>query len=222
MIWLRWFYSKIYYEHKYKKNHLLIKYMASFSECVFGIYNTLYPETSLYKVTLGDLTYVGDKSRICNASIGKYCCIAPEVLIGLGKHPSRDFISTHPAFYSTACQSQIAFAEKTYFNEEISQTNIGNNVWIGARVIIVGGISIGDGAIIAAGSVVTKDIPSYAIFGGVPAKLLRYRFTQEQIKKLTEIPWWDKDIEWLKQNHKLLHDIANVNELYKNIKNICN
>ncbi len=95
-------------------------------------------------------------------------------------------------FYSTRKQCGATFADRDYFDEQ-SDISIGNDVWIGARVFLIEGIHVGDGAIVGAGAVVTKDVPAYAVVGGVPAKIIRYRFTQEQIEYLLELQWWDKE-----------------------------
>lgn len=154
---------------------------------------------------IGSFTYIADNARISQAVIGKFCCIGQNCLINLARHPSRDFISSHPIFFSTRKQVGITFADKDYFEEE-KPVKIGNDVWTGANVIILGGLTIGDGAIIAAGAVVTKDVPPYAIYGGVPAKLIRYRFDQETIDFLSDFKWWDKDENWLKSNFKDFHN----------------
>jgi acetyltransferase-like isoleucine patch superfamily enzyme len=88
---------------------------------------------------------------------------------------------------------------------------IGNDVWLGANVIVLDNITIADGAIVAANSVVTKDVPPYAIVGGTPAKLIKYRFDEADIAFLLEYQWWDKDINWLRENLSLFHDIRNLN-----------
>lgn len=186
--------------------------MVSCSECEFGIYNTIYNKASIRNVKIGDFSFIADKTNIANAVVGKFTSIGPEVLIGLGKHPSRDFVSTHPIFYSQLKQSQITFASNTFFTE-FETVRIGNDVWIGARAIILDGVTIGDGAIIAAGAVVTKDVPNYAIVGGVPAKVLRYRFETKEIDFLNKFKWWDRDISWLKKNHMKFHNIIKFVEL---------
>lgn len=205
-LWLYWLVTKIYYETKYAGRHLKIRSMARFFDCEFGIYNTLYDNVILNKVRLGDFTYVQGNSALNSVIVGKFCCIAANVLIGLGRHPSRDFVSVHPVFFSPLRQAQITFADKSYFTEFV-ETKIGNDVWIGSRAQVVDGVVIGDGAIIAAGAVVTRDVPPYAVVGGVPAKVIRYRFSPEEVKYLMAFKWWDRDIDWLERNFTSFHNI---------------
>jgi acetyltransferase-like isoleucine patch superfamily enzyme len=200
-LWLKWLLSKFFYEFKYSKQQLSVGYLVRFSNCRFGRFNTLYETASLSNVTLGDFTFIGVASKIANAQIGKFSSIGSEVLIGLGKHPSRDFASTHPAFYSIQKQAQETFVDSSSF-EEFAECKIGNDVWIGSRAIVLDGLTIGDGAIVAAGAVVTKDVPAYAVVGGTPAKVLRYRFETSEIEYLEQMKWWDKDLEWLREHAK--------------------
>jgi acetyltransferase-like isoleucine patch superfamily enzyme len=193
-------------EYKYKEKNLKIGYLSVTNNCSFGEHNTIYNHVSMNEVQLSDYTYVANGTTISKTTIGKFCSIGPDCKIGLGKHPTKDFVSTHPIFFSTLKQAQITFAEKNYF-EEFENIEIGNDVWMGANVIVVDGIKIGDGAIIAAGSVVTKDILAYAIVGGVPAKTIRYRFEKEEIEKLLELRWWNKDMDYLRDNFMKFHDV---------------
>lgn len=193
-------------EYKNRDKFLKIGYMSNATNCKFGLYNTIYNEVSLSNVSLGDFTYIAGNTNISRTTIGKFCSIGPDCKVGLGKHPSKDFVSTHPIFFSTLRQAQVSFADRNYF-EEFADIKIGNDVWLGANIIVVDGVNIGDGAIVAAGSVVTKDIPPYAIIGGVPAKIIKYRFEQEEIKRLLEMRWWDMDIESIKDNFKKFHNV---------------
>ena len=93
---------------------------------------------------------------------------------------------------------------------------IGNDVWIGEDVKLKGGVTIGDGAIVAMGAVVTKDVPPYAIVGGVPAKIIRYRFSKEVIDELMRIRWWTKDDMWLRENSG---QFRNIEDFLKFIHN---
>lgn len=212
-IWIRWLIKARYYEHKYYGKHLTIDYMVRVTNSRFGNYNRLHNGVTLANVTMEDFSYVAQNSTLINVDIGKFSSIGNNVLAGLGKHPSRDFVSTHPIFYSPLSQVQITFATDHVY-EEFAQIKIGNDVWIGARAIILDGVTIGDGAIVGAGAVVTKDVPAYAVMGGVPAKVLRYRFEPAEIDFLKQFKWWDKDIDWLRQNCKMMHDAKLLMKTY--------
>jgi acetyltransferase-like isoleucine patch superfamily enzyme len=211
-IWLKWLVRKHYFERKYANKNLKIGYMANLNNCQFGNHNILYFGAEINNVVLGDFSYVAGESRLVNTTIGKFTCIGPEVICGLGRHPSRDFVSTHPIFYSPLGQSQLTFVSDSHF-EEFAPIEIGNDVWIGARAIIRDGVKIGDGAIVGAGAVVTRDVPPYAIVGGVPAKIIRYRFQPEEIEFLEEMKWWDCDIEWIRENYEAFHDVGKLMQL---------
>lgn len=158
-------------------------------KCSFTLYNRLYGTSIIHNSKLGRFTYVAG-AKISNTSIGSFCSIGPDAIIGeLGRHPT-NWISTHPAFYSTLNQAGCTFSDADYFLE-LSPVTIGSDVWIGARAVILDGVSIGHGSIIATGAIVTKDVAPYSIVGGVPAKLIRYRHNEETIKELLHIKWWD-------------------------------
>lgn len=160
----------------------------------------------LYNTTIGNFTYLAFNVSIMNTVIGKFCSIAQGVCICIGRHPSSTFVSTHPAFFSPHAQCGVTFATESHF-KEMGNTTIGNDVWIGANAIIMDDITVGDGAIIGAGAIVTKNVPPYAIVAGNPAKLLRYRFEQNEIDFLLKYQWWQKDPLWIKDNYKRFHDI---------------
>lgn len=204
-------------EIQYKQRSLKIGYMAIVDKCTFGNYNVIGEYASLSNVEIKDMSYVAPKTSIKNTSIGKYCSIGIGSIIGLGKHPSRKFVSTHPVFYSILKQSQLSFVDKNDF-QEFEKIEIGNDVWIGANVIIMDGVKIGDGAIVAAGSVVVKDVPPYAIVGEIPARIIKFRFTEKEIECLLTIRWWEKDIEWLQKNQKYFLDIEEFMKVYSSSK----
>lgn len=166
---------------------------------------------------IGHHTYVADNSNLSRVSIGNYCSIGPFVNTAIGSHPTRKFVSTHPAFYSKSDEHVLGYS---YVDEDIFEEYpgidtpygkksivIGNDVWIGSNVTIIEGVRIGDGAIIGAGTVVRKDIPDYAIVTGNPATIIRYRFDSKIIQKLKEIQWWTKSERELKQNALLFSDV---------------
>lgn len=206
-LWLRWLFKKLIYSIKNSGKNLKIEYLVEINDCTFGHYNTLYKHCRLRDIHLGDFSYVARNTLIQHAKIGKFCSIGPNVSIGLGTHPSSTFVSSHPLFYSTNKQTGgLKIVEIDLF-KEYEHTTIGNDVWIGANAIIKSGIKIGDGAIVASGAVVTKDVAPYSIVGGVPAKHLKYRFSDSQILFLKSLKWWDKDLEWLKSKKALFTDI---------------
>lgn len=204
--WLLRLIRAVILEFKFKDKGLKISALSNARRCSFGEKNTIYPYVSLKEVSLGDLTYIAQGTEIVKTRIGKFCSIGPDCKIGLGKHPSNTFVSTHPVFFSTLEQAQVSFVDKSYF-EEYENIVIGNDVWLGANVVVVDGVSISDGVIVAAGSVVTKDVPPYAVVGGVPAKIIKYRFDEDEIKQLLKIKWWDMNIEYLRKNVEKFHDI---------------
>lgn len=164
-------------------------------------------DVTLLSCHVGDYTYIGPGCVMSNATIGRYCSIAPQVYIGLGTHPSRKFVSTHPLFYLHRPAMGWTIADRDYL-AEFSPTTVGNDVWIGLRAAIVDGVTIGDGAIIGAGAVVVKDVPPYTIWGGVPARQIRERFSREEAEFLMSFKWWEKDEDWLRENYHKLHDVS--------------
>ena len=200
---------------KRKNPTIKLEGKCSVSNTKFGLYNFLSEDVTVINSTMGDCSYLGKATLIQNVTIGKFTCIGPSVKIGLGNHPLKDFISIHPIFYSLAGQAaDLTFADRQYFTEYMPVT-IGHDVWIGANVVIPGGITIGNGAVIASGAVVTKDVPAYAIVGGVPAAVIRYRFPQETIEQLQQWEWWNKDIDWLKKHFRDMQQVNNIELLMK-------
>jgi len=184
---------------KLKFPKLLIGRDSHLTHVQFEKFVSLGTSVQLNKTSVGRHSYISSNSLIRNATIGKFCSIGPYVKIGLGKHPTQDFISTHPIFYSLKKQSGKTFATTQNYDEELNVI-VGNDIWIGAGAVIMDGVKIGNGAIIAAGAVVVNDVSPYEIVGGVPAKTIRFRFAPDEIEKIQATKWWDKDDEWLNKN----------------------
>jgi len=152
----------------------------------------------IYNSSLESYSYVGSFSEIVCADIGKYCSISTNCSIGLATHSTKN-ISTSPIFTSKKNGTGFSWTEVDSYIE-LNRINIGHDVWIGKQVIIMGGIKIGDGAVIGAGAIVTKDIPAYAIAAGIPAKVIKYRFDQQIIDELLKLQWWNMSEDKLRMN----------------------
>jgi len=170
---------------------------------------------------IGSFSYINRATTVFNGTeIGRYCSIGKYCELGVIDHPL-DWLSTSPFQYKI--EKQFPNYEK--YVKDFPQlkmkypkkTIIGNDVWIGSYVVIKRGVRIGDGAVIGAGAVVLDDVPPYAIVVGVPGKVIKYRFTKEQIDKLLKIKWWNFPIDRLKGIRFNNIDIA-ITSL-ENIKN---
>lgn len=183
----------------------------AFGECEFGPEVRVWSGTEIHNSIVGRYTYFASHSHIHRCRIGAFCSIGPEVHITLGRHPTRDYVSTYPSFYSPNSAARADFDTATDF-EEHSAVTIGNDVLISAQCLILDGVTIGDGAIIGAGAVVTKEVPAYTVVGGVPGRVVRQRFNDEEIDFLRRLAWWDRDFEWIKAHAPLFSDIRRLME----------
>src|SRR5262249_55454550 len=148
-----------------------IEYGASIARTSLERYVGVHRSVHISDARIGAYSYIAERGILSRVDIGKFCSIGPELMCGYGDHPLC-WPSTSPVFYSTAGQAGRTFADHDCFDER-QFTTIGNDVWIGARVFIRDGVSIGHGAVVAAGAVVTKEVPPYAMVGGVPARIIR-------------------------------------------------
>ena len=175
--------------------------------------NYVGKRTVLKNVHMGYGSYVNNDCLLTNTEIGKYVSIGTCLKSVIGRHPISECVAMHPAFYSSAGQMGYTYTDKDYFEETVwldkdaaIQIRIGNDVWIGNDVKIMEGVTIGDGAVVAAGSIVTRDVAPYSVFGGIPAKFIRMRFTDEQINSLEKIQWWDMDESWIRHHIEEFND----------------
>lgn len=175
--------------NKRKFSHAIIDSGCCFTDdSQIGNKSHLFANCIVNHSFIGDYTYIGRNSLIQNTKIGNYCSISHEVICGLGRHPL-DLFSTSPVFYKRNNPLYLQVVDKDIDFEEYLPISIGHDVWIGAHAIIMDGVSIGNGAVIAAGAIVTKDVPPYAIVAGIPAKIIKYRPMRDYIVKKGE--WWN-------------------------------
>lgn len=166
----------------------------------------------LFHSSVGDFSYVGPNTRLTYAEVGKFCSIASEVIVGMGTH-TLDNLSTSPIFTEENNGTSIKWINNTIV-EPFRKVLIDNDVWIGSRAMVMGGVHIGNGAVVGAGAIVTKDVPPYAIVAGVPAKIIRYRFSPDEIIKLEKVQWWNVNPLYLKKRVVLFQsDVINWQEL---------
>ena len=152
--------------------------------------------TTFINSSIDKYSFCGYDCKIVNAKLGAFCSLADNVVIGGASHPI-DWVSSSPVFY-VGKESAVKRKFSEFDREQDKITTIGNDVWIGDCAIIKAGVTVGDGAVIGMGSVVTKDVPPYAVVGGVPAKVIKYRFDEETVQSLLESRWWslpDEELE---------------------------
>lgn len=195
---------------------VLSRFVEKFPTCQFypgaaiddksllGEFNVIFNNVTIHNSEIDDHTFIQRDSIINHASIGKFCSVATRVTVGPGKHPT-EYVSSHPAFYSST-QPLAKTYSKTDIFIPFKRTHIGHDVWLGQNALIMDGVNIGTGAVVAAGAVVTKDVPEYAIVAGVPAKIIRFRFDEELRQKILQTKWWDKSDAWFNNNVKLFSD----------------
>lgn len=156
-------------------------------------------------------SFCGYDCEIINCEIGSFCSIANQVIIGGGRHPM-EWVSMSPVFYEGRDSIKAKFSE--HKRAKVKRTIIGNDVWIGERAIIKEGITIGTGAVIGMGSIVTKDVEPYTIVAGCPAKVLRKRFNDDVIDNLLSSEWWNFNENKLKEYAKYFTDPNSFLEIY--------
>lgn len=149
---------------------------------------------------LGRYVGVAYFSYLADVISGNYCTFGSRVSVGAFSHPTDSF-TVHEVGYRNTTESygetMLADDSQGYLDSRSIKTRIGNDVWVGDNSVIIKGIEVGDGAIVAAGSIVTKDVAPYSIVGGNPARTIRMRFPDDIIGKIQATRWWDLSMKEL-------------------------
>lgn len=180
-------------------DNVLISEGAKIKVSVLGNNVKIYDHTVVVFSRIGNNSYLSRNTSVHKLTMGKYCSVGQDVLIGIGIHPT-NYLSTSPIFYAVTKYNTFQTYSNIQFFEEYKEVVIGNDVWIGTRVMILDGVTIGNGAIVAANSVVTKNVEPYSIVGGTPAKHIKYRFSAQKINEIQDMNWWDWPEEKIKES----------------------
>ena len=194
--------------YKEIKTHSIMKQGSYIPGTTLEGKNFVGRDAMLRNCTMGYCSVVQFDCDLTDTDIGRYSQVGGNISVIRGKHPTKKIVSVNPAFYNPEGVFGYAFTDKKIFADLAEKrTTIGADVWMGNDVRVLGGLTIGDGAIVGAGALVTKDLPPYSINVGVPAKTIGYRFEQDQIEKLLADKWWEKDEAWIRENIDRFADI---------------
>lgn len=193
-------------EIKYVISKGLKKFLniPSIKNCNIDKSSKVYSGSQIVNSSMNKYSYVANFCCIIHTQIGSFCSVADNCIIGGSSHPI-DWVSTSPVFYNGKNPLKKNFVKHQYI--PTIKTIIGNDVWIGSNCLIKAGITIGDGAIVGMGSVVTKNIKPYTVVCGNPAKQIRKRFDDQVISKLLSIKWWEFNDEMLYKNAKYFDSV---------------
>ena len=172
--------------------------------------NYLGKNTAIHGCRLGYGSYINNNGDFSHTDIGYYTSIGANVTTAVGSHPLNGYVALHPAFTYKKKVFSYSFVDKDIYTDETPRISIGSDVWIGNNVVILDGAKIGDGAVVGAGSVVKGELPPYSINAGVPAKTIRYRFTEEEIQALLKLKWWEKDESWIRSHIEDFNDVSRL------------
>lgn len=209
----------IWHKFKYK---LIVGSGTYISKSKFEKNCSVGNDCKITNTVVGKYSYITEGARITHAKIGNFCSIGPNLRIGMASHPVNKFVSTSPLFYLKNTNLKTSFSKKNKISthkfvdsKNLFFVEIGNDVWIGSNVTIMDGLKIGSGSVIGANSLVTKDVEPYAVVIGAPAKKVKFRFSQLQIKKLLSLKWWNRNEKWILLNSNKFDDI---NKFLKKVK----
>ena len=146
--------------------------------------------TKVAESSFGDYSYVVNDSDVIYATVGKFCSIAAHTRLNPGNHPLDRVMLSHVGYRSSAYG--LGPDDTAFFGwRRSTPVTLGHDVWIGHGAVVLPGVSIGNGAAVSAGAIVTRDVPAFAVVAGNPARVLRHRFVPDVIAGLQRIAWWD-------------------------------
>lgn len=217
---------KIYFYHIKWRKKCIISSSANVSHrSSFEGMSRIHAHSS-FDGSMGFGSYIGINSHL-SAQIGRFSAIAANVRSTSGRHPYQyPHVTISPLFYSllpNTVRKGMSFATRQCYQEhkyaiedKKLSVEIGSDCWIGDGALLIEGTKIGDGAIILANAVVTKDVPPYAIVGGVPAQIIKYRYSHEDIDFLLRIQWWNMPFEWFKEHWEMMNDLDALKKYFTN------
>lgn len=180
---------------------------AVIGDTYIGAYTEVGALTQIFESVIGDYTYIMQNCQVQYTEIGKFCSIASYVRVHPVNHPTWRPTTHHMTYRKKAYGFGETDDEDFFDWRKDNKVNIGHDVWLGHNVTVKAGVTIGNGACIGSNSMVTKDIPPYAIAVGNTAKVISYRFPQEQIDAIEKIKWWDWTHDELKERLEHLTDM---------------
>lgn len=188
--------------------------LAIVRDTELGIYTQVGPFTSMYESSMGDYSYIVQNCQVMWTTIGKFTSIASYVRLNPGNHPTWRPTQHH---FTYRCQS-YGFDrpdDESFFQwRKDAHVEIGHDVWIGHNATVLPGVKVGNGAVIAAGAVVSKDVEPYMVVGGVPAKVIKRRFPKEIAEMLEKVAWWDWSRDEIEERFDDLVDMDNFLKKY--------
>jgi phosphonate metabolism protein (transferase hexapeptide repeat family) len=171
---------------------------AQLRETRLGAYCEVGARTILLDVAMGDYSYVVNDAQITYTTVGKFCSIAAMTRINPGNHPMHRATQAHFTYRASAYFPGESDDTEFFAWRKSYRIHIGHDVWIGHGAIVLPGRNIGTGAVVAAGAIVTKDVPAYTIVAGNPARAIKRRFPEAVADRLARLGWWDWEHERLR------------------------
>ena len=179
---------------------------AMVEDCRLGQWTAIGDFSKARDMTLGDYSYLGDRCDVIHADIGKFTSIANQARINPGNHPTWQATQHHFTYRSS--RYGMGEDDERFFRWRADRrVTLGHDVWLGYNAVVLAGVTVGTGAVVGAGAVVSKDVPPYAVVGGVPAKTIKMRCTPWECERLLAIAWWDWPHDMLRER---LHDFRNL------------